>query len=75
MAKAGIAAGADLINDIWGLKWDERLAGLIAESKVACCLMHNRETADYQAYLPDFMGDNFSAHRAHEILLHHAFFQ
>lgn len=57
VAKAGIAAGADLINDIWGLKWDERLAGLIAESKVACCLMHNRETADYQAYLPDFMED------------------
>ncbi len=43
VAKEGILAGADMINDIWGLKWDRRLAGLIAENKVVCCLMHNRD--------------------------------
>lgn len=26
VAEAGIAAGVDLINDIWGLKWDEEMA-------------------------------------------------
>ena len=26
VAEAGLAAGADMINDIWGLKWDGRLA-------------------------------------------------
>lgn len=42
VALAGIAAGADLINDIWGLKADAAMAGVIAASGVACCLMHNR---------------------------------
>ena len=43
VAKAGIAAGADLINDIWGLKKDaNKIANVIAETNVPCCLMHNR---------------------------------
>ena len=42
VAKAAIDAGADLINDIWGLKYDPNLAKVIAETEVACCLMHNR---------------------------------
>ena len=57
VAKAGLSAGADLINDIWGLKWDGRLAALLAESGAACCLMHNRKQTDYKDYLEDFMED------------------
>ena len=53
VAKAGIAAGADLINDIWGLKKDEKMAGLIADTNVACCLMHNRKDMDYTNFLDD----------------------
>ncbi len=45
VAEAGIAAGVDLINDIWGLKWDARMARVIADYGVACCLMHNRKAA------------------------------
>ena len=56
-ARAGIAAGADLINDIWGLKFDPDMAGVIAESKVVCCLMHNRREADYQDYMNDLAAD------------------
>lgn len=43
VAEAGIAAGADMINDIWGLKWDVRMAQVIADHGVSCCLMHNRK--------------------------------
>jgi dihydropteroate synthase len=57
VAKAGIEAGADLINDIWGLKWDQSLATLIADTKVACCLMHNRNNTDYNNYLEDVRDD------------------
>ena len=32
-----------MINDIWGLKWDDRLAPLLAKEDMACCLMHNRK--------------------------------
>lgn len=57
VAKAAIQAGADLVNDIWGLKWDDKLAGVIAESGLPCCLMHNRKEPDYQEFLPDMLDD------------------
>jgi dihydropteroate synthase len=57
VAKAALAAGADLVNDIWGLKYDEKMAGLIAEQGAACCLMHNRSEAVYSDFFPDFMED------------------
>lgn len=47
VAEAAIRAGADLINDIWGLKADADMAKVIAEYQVACCLMHNRRDAVY----------------------------
>lgn len=57
VAKAGIEAGADLINDIWGLKYDTELAGVIAEAEVSCCLMHNRKEAAYQDYMQEVIAD------------------
>lgn len=57
VAAAAIEAGADLVNDIWGLKYDEKMAGVIAESGVACCLMHNREAADYTDFRRDMLQD------------------
>lgn len=57
VAEAALQAGADLVNDIWGLKYDERMASLIAKYDVACCLMHNRNEAIYRDFLTDFMDD------------------
>ncbi len=57
VAKAGIMAGADLINDIWGLKYDKNMAKVIADAGVACCLMHNREKAEYQNFMQDMAAD------------------
>lgn len=57
VAKAGIKAGADMINDIWGLKADPNMAKVIAEAGVACCLMHNRKKADYQDLVSDMLKD------------------
>lgn len=57
VAKAGIEAGADLINDIWGLKYDPEMAAVIAKGNVACCLMHNREEADYTDFVQDMCKD------------------
>lgn len=57
VAKAGIAAGVDLLNDIWGLKYDKDMAKVIAEGKVACCLMHNREKAEYNNFMQDVAAD------------------
>lgn len=57
VARSALNAGADLINDIWGLKYDPDMAGVIAESKAACCLMHNRREAVYDNYLSDVCSD------------------
>ena len=55
VAEAGIRAGADMINDIWGLKYDDRLADVIARAQVPCCLMHNRKEPDYYNYMEDVL--------------------
>lgn len=57
VAKAGIAAGADLINDIWGLKADPDMGRVIADAGVPCCLMHNRDKADYGIFIVDMLED------------------
>ena len=57
VAKAAIFAGADLINDIWGLKADAQMAEVIAKNDVACCLMHNRETSIYENFVEDVLTD------------------
>ncbi len=57
VAKAAVEAGADMVNDIWGLKYDEKMAEVIANTGAACCLMHNRKEADYTDFMPDMLED------------------
>lgn len=57
VADAGLRSGVDLLNDIWGLKYDDKLAGVIAKYDAACCLMHNREQADYKDFITDLCDD------------------
>jgi dihydropteroate synthase len=40
VARAAIAAGASLVNDVSALRADPDMAGLIADSGAECCLMH-----------------------------------
>jgi dihydropteroate synthase len=42
VAEAALAAGAHIINDVWGLRADPALAGVAAKYKAAVVLMHNR---------------------------------
>ena len=57
VAKAGINAGADMINDIWGLMYDPEMAKVIAESEVPFCVMHNRSEAKYMNFMEDVKSD------------------
>jgi dihydropteroate synthase len=57
VARAGIAVGVDLINDIWGLKYDVDMARVIADSQVPCCLMHNRANTNYTSFMQDVAAD------------------
>lgn len=57
VAAEALRAGADLVNDIWGLKYDADMAAVIAESGAACCLMHNRDNTDYGDFFEDVKND------------------
>lgn len=57
VAFAGVEAGIDLVNDIWGLKYDDKIAHVIAKSGLPCCLMHNRKEANYNHFMQDVAAD------------------
>ncbi len=42
VAEAALAAGANWVNDVWGLRMDGRLAELVAAAGCPIVLMHNR---------------------------------
>ena len=50
VAEAALQAGADLVNDIWGLKYDKKMASVNRKYQAACCLMHNRERRNIRTF-------------------------
>ena len=57
VAEAALAAGADLLNDIWGLKYDNKIAEVAGKYNRPCCLMHNRNTTEYNDLMDDVLND------------------
>lgn len=57
VAEAAIKAGADLVNDVWGLKHDKEIASVIARYQVPCCLMHNKQEPVYHNFLIDMLAE------------------
>lgn len=57
VAEAALRAGADMINDVWGFRRDTRMASVVAAHGAACCLMHNRERAEYSDFMPELLSD------------------
>ncbi len=56
-AEAALRAGADMVNDIWGLRYDHRMAEVIAAAGTPCCLMHNRRDAVYRDLMGEMLDD------------------
>lgn len=58
VARAGVNAGIDMVNDVWGFQWGKQdMAELVAETGVAACVMHNRDNTDYDNYVEDVLKD------------------
>ena len=57
IAEAALAAGADLINDVWGVGDDDALPRLAAEHGVPLIVMHNRAEPRYRTFLPELIAD------------------
>ena len=52
VARAAVAAGAEIVNDVSGLRWDENMAKTIAEIKCGAILMHMRGRPEEWHTLP-----------------------
>jgi len=46
VAEAALAAGAAIVNDVWGAQRDPRIATVAARADAPMILMHNRDKAD-----------------------------
>lgn len=57
VAEEALKAGADLVNDIWGFKYDKDIAKITKKYGAACCLMHNRDNTDYDNYIENVLDD------------------
>jgi dihydropteroate synthase len=61
VAAAALDAGADLLNDVWGVAPEMDLARLAAERGVPLILMHNRAEARYTNLLAEVIADLWRA--------------
>ncbi|OGX79192.1 dihydropteroate synthase [Exiguobacterium sp. SH0S1] len=58
VARAALEAGADMINDVWGSKWDDQsMAEVAKEFNVPIILMHNRDNRNYGHFIEEVVGD------------------
>ena len=57
VAEAALAAGATLLNDIWGTGPDAAMAELAASAGVPLIVMHNREVAAYDDVVQEVVED------------------
>ena len=55
VAEKAIEAGASLVNDVWGLTKDLRMATVVSELKVPVVLMHNQNHTFYADMLSDII--------------------
>lgn len=52
VARAAVEAGAEIVNDISGFRWDPKMAKTLAELKVGAVLMHTRGRPEEWRTLP-----------------------
>ena len=57
VAEAALAAGATLLNDIWGVGADPAMAELAASARVPLIVMHNRQEARYDDVVSEVVDD------------------
>lgn len=57
VARRAIAAGASMVNDVWGLKRDADVARVAAEAGVPLVIAQNQRGDRYQDFFPDLVAD------------------
>lgn len=57
VAEQAMQAGASIINDVWGFRRDPHIAKVAARHACPVILMHNRQEAIYNQFLPEVISD------------------
>lgn len=57
VARRAVAAGADIVNDIWGFKKDPDMAATVARLQCPAVLMHNRSEPVYRDFVREVKED------------------
>jgi dihydropteroate synthase len=57
VAAAALDAGADMVNDVWGVGSDDTLVRLAAERRVPLVVMHNRAEPRYRDLMTEVIAD------------------
>lgn len=57
VAEAAICAGANMINDIWGLDYDKKMRSIVKRYDVSCAITHNRKSTVYDNYMEDVVAE------------------
>ena len=47
VAEEALKLGVDMVNDVWGLTYDGKMADVVAKYDGEVCIMHNQEGTDY----------------------------
>ncbi|HOX28926.1 MAG TPA: dihydropteroate synthase [bacterium] len=57
VVSAAIDAGADLINDIYAMRYDPKIADVVSKNKLPICLMHMKGTPENMQFKPVYEGN------------------
>lgn len=55
VAEAALEAGADILNDIWGLQRDPEMARVAARHRAPIVVMHNQDGTEYRNLIGDML--------------------
>ncbi len=63
VAEQAIIAGADIINDVWGNRYDGKMIDVICKYNVPYIWMHNQDNSDYINIISDIKNDFINFYR------------
>lgn len=55
VAKAAIEAGADMVNDVWGNQYDQKMLDVVCQYQVPYIWMHNQKDKSYVNVVDDIL--------------------
>jgi dihydropteroate synthase len=55
VAEKALEAGVHIINDIWGLQYDSRMASVVGKYKAPVIVMHNQQGTSYHHLMGDIL--------------------